>query len=81
MKASRSKTEYMCVNEREASGTVRLREAEVKRSIILNMESPQSRAMGGVAKWRKSQCTQGGAGEVSGVICDKTVATKGKGNI
>ncbi|KAK3519634.1 hypothetical protein QTP86_002446 [Hemibagrus guttatus] len=31
MKVSRSKTEYMCVNEREGSGTVRLHGAEVKK--------------------------------------------------
>ncbi|KAK3524275.1 hypothetical protein QTP70_026038, partial [Hemibagrus guttatus] len=30
MKVSRSKTEYMCVNEREGSGTVRLQGEEVK---------------------------------------------------
>ncbi|KAK3540484.1 hypothetical protein QTP70_032443 [Hemibagrus guttatus] len=31
MKVSRSKTEYMCVNEREGSGTVRLHGEEVKK--------------------------------------------------
>ncbi|KAK3507203.1 hypothetical protein QTP70_010209 [Hemibagrus guttatus] len=31
MKVSRSKTEYMCVNEREGSGTVRLQSEEVKK--------------------------------------------------
>ncbi|KAK3545005.1 hypothetical protein QTP86_032702 [Hemibagrus guttatus] len=31
MKASRSKTEYMCVNEREGSGTVRLQGEKVKK--------------------------------------------------
>ncbi|KAK3549929.1 hypothetical protein QTP86_016780, partial [Hemibagrus guttatus] len=31
MKGSRSKTEYMCVNEREGSGTVRLQGEEVKK--------------------------------------------------
>ncbi|KAK3512660.1 hypothetical protein QTP70_020880 [Hemibagrus guttatus] len=31
MKVSRSKTEYMCVNEREGSGTVRLQGEEVDR--------------------------------------------------
>ncbi|KAK3572966.1 hypothetical protein QTP86_011819 [Hemibagrus guttatus] len=31
MKVSRSKTEYMCVNEREGSGTVRLQREEVKK--------------------------------------------------
>ncbi|KAK3553709.1 hypothetical protein QTP70_007499 [Hemibagrus guttatus] len=31
MKVSGSKTEYMCVNEREGSGTVRLQGEEVKK--------------------------------------------------
>ncbi|KAK3519354.1 hypothetical protein QTP70_024785, partial [Hemibagrus guttatus] len=31
MKVSRSKTEYMCVNEREGSGTIRLQGEEVKK--------------------------------------------------
>ncbi|KAK3546023.1 hypothetical protein QTP70_019940, partial [Hemibagrus guttatus] len=31
MKVSRSKTEYMCVNEREGSGTVRLQGEEMKK--------------------------------------------------
>ncbi|KAK3538357.1 hypothetical protein QTP86_000550 [Hemibagrus guttatus] len=31
MKVSRSKTEYMCVNGREGSGTVRLQGEEVKK--------------------------------------------------
>ncbi|KAK3508020.1 hypothetical protein QTP70_010129 [Hemibagrus guttatus] len=31
MKVSRSKNEYMCVNEREGSGTVRLQDEEVKK--------------------------------------------------
>ncbi|KAK3523572.1 hypothetical protein QTP70_002481 [Hemibagrus guttatus] len=31
MKVSRSKTEYMCVNEREGSGTVRIQGEEVKK--------------------------------------------------
>ncbi|KAK3507404.1 hypothetical protein QTP70_018786 [Hemibagrus guttatus] len=31
MKVSRSKTEYMCVNERAGSGTVRLQGEEVKK--------------------------------------------------
>ncbi|KAK3574312.1 hypothetical protein QTP86_004345 [Hemibagrus guttatus] len=34
MKISRSKTEYMCVNEREGSGTVRLQGEEVKKMCL-----------------------------------------------
>ncbi|KAK3569443.1 hypothetical protein QTP86_030060 [Hemibagrus guttatus] len=35
MKVSRSKTEYMCVNEREGSGTVRLQGEEVKKGLVI----------------------------------------------
>ena len=31
MKVSHSKTKYMCVSERDPSGTVRLQEAEIKK--------------------------------------------------
>ncbi|KAK3525608.1 hypothetical protein QTP70_000428 [Hemibagrus guttatus] len=47
MKVSRSKTEYMCVNEREGSGTVRLQGEEVKKykrhlSTTSNSQTPNS---------------------------------------
>ncbi|KAK3528614.1 hypothetical protein QTP70_005345 [Hemibagrus guttatus] len=41
MKVSRSKTEYMCVNEREGSGTVRLQGEEVKKVQVLGVNSPE----------------------------------------
>ncbi|MCJ8748318.1 hypothetical protein PDJAM_G00163480 [Pangasius djambal] len=40
MKVSRSETEYMCVNEREGSGTVRLQGEEVKKSCVKDTVSP-----------------------------------------
>ena len=36
MKVSCSETEYMCVNEREASGTVRLQGVEVEKVLGVN---------------------------------------------
>jgi hypothetical protein len=37
MKVSCNKTEFMCVNERESSGSVRLKEEELKRWRILSI--------------------------------------------
>ncbi|KAK3506345.1 hypothetical protein QTP70_005034 [Hemibagrus guttatus] len=48
MKVSRSKTEYICVNEREGSGTVRLQGEEVKK--VLSTWDQQSRVMESVGK-------------------------------
>ncbi|KAK3518406.1 hypothetical protein QTP86_003494, partial [Hemibagrus guttatus] len=50
MKVSRSKTEYMCVNEREGSGTVRLQGEEVKKYRSLSTWGQQSRVMESVGK-------------------------------
>ena len=48
MKVSHSKTEYMCVNERNPSGTMRLQGVEVKK--VEDTYGQQSRAMGNVEK-------------------------------
>ena len=50
MKVSCSKTEYLCVNEREASGTVRIQTVEVKRYKSLSIWGQLFRAMGSVVK-------------------------------
>ncbi|KAK3536924.1 hypothetical protein QTP86_027069 [Hemibagrus guttatus] len=50
MKVSRSKTEYMCVNEREGSGTVRLQGEEVKKVQEFKYLGQQSRVMESVGK-------------------------------
>ncbi|KAK3574277.1 hypothetical protein QTP86_004371 [Hemibagrus guttatus] len=54
MKVSRSKTEYMCVNEREESGTVRLQGEEVKNVQQFKIQKftwfQQSRVMESVGK-------------------------------
>ncbi|KAK3568551.1 hypothetical protein QTP86_008749 [Hemibagrus guttatus] len=42
MKVSRSKTEYMCVNEREGSGTVRLQGEEVKKQDLAPTHAAKS---------------------------------------
>ncbi|KAK3575524.1 hypothetical protein QTP86_029287 [Hemibagrus guttatus] len=50
MKVSGSKTEYMCVNEREGSGTVRLQGEEVKKVQEFKYLGQQSRVMESVGK-------------------------------
>ncbi|KAK3533309.1 hypothetical protein QTP70_016017 [Hemibagrus guttatus] len=83
MKVSRSKTEYMCVNEREGSGTVRLQSKEVKKvqefkylgsTVQSNGEcgkEVKKRVQAGWNRWRK----------VSGVLCDKKISVRIKGKV
>lgn len=83
MKVSRSKTEYMCINERESSGMVRLQGAEVVKvqefkylgSTVQSSgdcgREVKNRVQAGWNSWRK----------VSGVICDRRVSAKVKGKV
>ncbi|KAK3552569.1 hypothetical protein QTP86_016305 [Hemibagrus guttatus] len=83
MKVSRSKTEYMCVNEREGSGTVRLQGEEVKKvqefkylgsTVQSNGEcgkEVKKRVQAGWNEWRK----------VSGVLCDRKISARIKGKV
>ncbi|KAK3568967.1 hypothetical protein QTP86_021378, partial [Hemibagrus guttatus] len=83
MKVSRSKTEYMCVNEREGSGTVRLQGEEVKKvqefkylgsTVQINGEcgkEVKKRVQAGWNGWRK----------VLGVLCDRKISARIKGKV
>ncbi|KAK3563902.1 hypothetical protein QTP86_004850 [Hemibagrus guttatus] len=83
MKVSRSKTEYMCVNEREGSGTVRLQGEEVKKvqefkylgSIVQSNgecgKEVKKRVQAGWNVWKK----------VSGVLCDRKISARIKGKV
>ncbi|MCJ8736325.1 hypothetical protein PDJAM_G00258370 [Pangasius djambal] len=83
MKVSHSKTEYMCVNEREGSGTVRLQGEEVKKvqdfkylgsTVQSNGECEKEvkkRVQAGWNEWRK----------VSGVLCDRKISARIKGEV
>ncbi|KAK3537397.1 hypothetical protein QTP70_008857 [Hemibagrus guttatus] len=83
MKVSCSKTEYMCVNEREGSGTVRLQSEEVKKvqefkylgsTVQSNGECAKEvkkRVQAGWNRWRK----------VSGVLCDRKISARIKGKV
>ncbi|KAI5625322.1 hypothetical protein C0J50_15181 [Silurus asotus] len=83
MKLSRSKTEYMCVNEREGSGVVRLQGEEIQKveefrylgsTVQSNGEcvrEVKKRVQAGWSEWRR----------VTGVICDSRVSAKLKGKV
>ncbi|KAI5628469.1 receptor tyrosine-protein kinase erbB-3 precursor [Silurus asotus] len=83
MKLSRSKTEYMCVNEREGSGVVRLQGEELQKveefkylgSIVQSngecVREVKKRVQAGRSGWRR----------VTGVICDSRVSAKLKGKV
>ncbi|KAI5615474.1 gastrula zinc finger protein XlCGF28.1-like [Silurus asotus] len=83
MKVSRSKTEYMCVNEREGSGVMRWQGEEVEKveefgylgsTVQRNREcvrEVKKRVQAGWSGWRR----------VAGVICDSRVSAKVKGKV
>ncbi|KAI5628101.1 hypothetical protein C0J50_8339 [Silurus asotus] len=67
MKLSRSKTEYMCVNEREGSGVVR----STVQSNGECVREVKKRVQAGWSGWRR----------VTGVVCDSRVSAKIKGKM
>ncbi|MCJ8738183.1 hypothetical protein PDJAM_G00032490 [Pangasius djambal] len=73
MKVSRSKTEYVCVNEREGSGTVRLRGEEVKKVQEFKYLGSTVQSNGECGKEVKKRVHAGWNGwrKVSGVLCDR----------
>ncbi|KAI5612981.1 hypothetical protein C0J50_4223 [Silurus asotus] len=83
MKVSRSKTEYMCVNEREGSGGVRLQGEEVEKVEFRYLGSAvqsngecvrevKKRVQAGWSGWRRV---------IAGVICDRRVSVRVKGKV
>ncbi|KAK3515850.1 hypothetical protein QTP70_034718 [Hemibagrus guttatus] len=72
MKVSHSKTEYMCVNEREGSGTVRLQGEEVKKVQEFKYLGSTVQSNGECGKEVKKRVQAGWNGwrKVSGVLCD-----------
>ncbi|KAK3553075.1 hypothetical protein QTP86_031165, partial [Hemibagrus guttatus] len=83
MKVSRSKTEYMCVNEREGSGTVRLQGEEVKKVQefkYLGSTVQSNRECGKEVK-KRVQAGWNGWRKVSGVLCDQKISARIKGKV
>ncbi|KAK3573621.1 hypothetical protein QTP86_029989, partial [Hemibagrus guttatus] len=83
MKVSRSKTEYMCVNEREGSGTVRLQGEEVKKVQEFKYLGSTAQSNGECGKEVKKRVQAGWNGwrKVSGVLCDQKISARIKGKV
>ncbi|KAK3529527.1 hypothetical protein QTP70_031964, partial [Hemibagrus guttatus] len=83
MKVSRSKTEYMCVNEREGSGTVRLQGEEVKKVQEFKYLGSTVQSNGECGKEVKKRVQAGWNGwrKVSGVLCDQKISARIKGRV
>ncbi|KAK3574344.1 hypothetical protein QTP86_005155 [Hemibagrus guttatus] len=83
MKVSRSKTEYMCVNEREGSGTVRLQGEEVKKVQEFKYLGSTVQSNGECGKEVKKQVQAGWNGwrKVSGVLRDRKISARIKGKV
>ncbi|KAK3547041.1 hypothetical protein QTP86_009244 [Hemibagrus guttatus] len=83
MKVSRSKTEYMCVNEREGSGAVRLQGEEVKKVQEFKYLGSTVQSNGECGKEVKKRVQAGWNGwrKVSGVLCDQKISARIKGKV
>ncbi|KAK3568517.1 hypothetical protein QTP86_008630 [Hemibagrus guttatus] len=83
MKVSRSKTEYMCVDEREGSGTVRLQGEEVKKVQEFKYlgSTVQSNGECGKEVKKRVQAVWNGWRKVSGVLCDQKISARIKGKV
>ncbi|KAK3571218.1 hypothetical protein QTP86_005428 [Hemibagrus guttatus] len=83
MKVSRSKTEYMCVNEREGSGTLRLQGEEVKKVQEFKYLGSTVQSNGECGKEVKKRVQAGWNGwrKVSGVLCDQKISARIKGKV
>ncbi|KAK3574608.1 hypothetical protein QTP86_011520 [Hemibagrus guttatus] len=83
MKVSRSKTEYMCVNEREGSGKVRLQGEEVKKVQEFKYLGSTVQSNGECGKVVKKRVQAGWNGwrKVLGVLCDRKISARIKGKV
>ncbi|KAK3537337.1 hypothetical protein QTP70_008218 [Hemibagrus guttatus] len=83
MKVSRSKTEYMCVNGREGSGTVRLQGEEVKKVQEFKYLGSTVQSNGECGKEVKKRVQAGWNGwrKVLGVLCDRKISARIKGKV
>ena len=83
MKVNRRKTEYMCANERQVNGTVKLQGEE-----FVNVEdfkylgsTVQGNGECGRELKKRVQAGWNGWRRMSGVICDRRVPARGKGKV
>ncbi|KAK3542088.1 hypothetical protein QTP86_013386 [Hemibagrus guttatus] len=83
MKVSINKTEYMCVNEREGSGTVRLQGEEVKKVQEFKYLGSTVQSNGDCGKEVKKRVQAGWNGwrKVPGVLCGQKISARIKGKV
>ncbi|MCJ8744040.1 hypothetical protein PDJAM_G00101730 [Pangasius djambal] len=83
MKVSRSTTEYMCVDEREGSGTVRLQDEEVKKVQEFKYlgSTVQSNGVCGKEVKKRVQAGWNGWRKVAEVLCDRKISARIKGKV
>ena len=83
MIVSRSKTEYMCVNEREGGGMVRLQGVEVVKVDGFKYLGSTVQSNGECGREVKKRVQAGWSGwrRVAGVICDRRVSARVKGKV
>ncbi|KAK3540870.1 hypothetical protein QTP86_002452 [Hemibagrus guttatus] len=83
MEVSHSKTEYMCVNESEGSGTVRLQGEEVEKVQEFKYLGSTVQSNGECGKEVKKRVQAGWNGwrKVLGVLCDRKISARIKGKV
>ncbi|XP_065668195.1 uncharacterized protein LOC136088415 [Hydra vulgaris] len=83
VKVIRSKTEYMCVNERADGGQVQLHGVDLVKVDEFTYLRLKVQSKGGSEREVKKKVQAGWCGwhKVSGVICDRRVSTRMKGKI
>ncbi|KAK3517080.1 hypothetical protein QTP86_018993 [Hemibagrus guttatus] len=83
IKVSHSKTEYMSVNEREGSGTVRLQGEEVKKVQEFKFlgSTVQSNGESGKEVKKRVQAGWNGWRKVWGVLCERKISARIKGKV
>ncbi|XP_051790978.1 uncharacterized protein LOC127529870 [Erpetoichthys calabaricus] len=83
MKVSRNKTEFMCVNEREVSGMVRMQGVELVKVDEFKYLGSTVQSNGGCGREVKKRVQAGWNGwrRVSGMICDRRVSARVKGKV
>ena len=82
-RVNRRKTEYMCVNERQVKGTVKMRGEEVAKVEDFKYlgSTVQSNGECGREVKKRVQAGWNGWRRMSGVICDRRVSSRVKGKV
>ena len=81
MKVNRRKTEYMCVNERQVNGTVKMQEVAKVEDFKYLGSTGQSNGECGREVKKRVQAGWNGWRRMSTVICDRRVPARVKGKV